>query len=101
MMKKIDRSNLGKPWTDAEDALLGTMSDGKLGDKLGRSEQGVFTRRRRLDIPPFKSTAARKWTKRELAMLGKLPDGKLAAKIGVKRNHVIKTRKRLGIAACQ
>lgn len=57
-----------RQWTPREIALLGTMSDYKLADKLGCSNMAVLGERRRQGIPPFKpnhKTLAR--LKKELA----------------------------------
>ncbi len=37
-------------WTPEDDALLGTMSDAEVGERLGRSEKAAFARRNRLGI---------------------------------------------------
>jgi transcriptional regulator with XRE-family HTH domain len=42
-------------WTPEEDALLGTMSDNDLADRLGCLDGAVLTRRRQLGIPAFNS----------------------------------------------
>jgi hypothetical protein len=49
----------GRPWTPAEDALLGTDSDGRIANRLGRRLDAVFRRRRRLGIPRSGKPAGR------------------------------------------
>lgn len=45
-------------WTPERDALLGTMSDEKVGKLIGCSEAPVSRRRRALCIPSYRSTRA-------------------------------------------
>jgi len=41
----------GRPWTGKEKALLGTMRDGELATRIGRTANAVTVRRLRLGIP--------------------------------------------------
>lgn len=43
-----------RPWTPAEDALLGTLPDGRLARQIGRSRAGVIARRIRQGIAPHR-----------------------------------------------
>jgi hypothetical protein len=42
----------GPLWTPAEDAMLGTMPDGQLAARIGRTAGSVAARRHKLRIPP-------------------------------------------------
>jgi hypothetical protein len=44
--------NSGRPWSSADDALLGTDIDRVIARKLGRSSVAVSSRRKKLGIPP-------------------------------------------------
>jgi hypothetical protein len=48
-----NQSGLSRPWTAAEEALLGTMDDLALAEKLDRLGDEVAKRRRRLGIPAY------------------------------------------------
>jgi hypothetical protein len=43
----------GAVWTEGELALLGTAPDAQVAAQLGRTEEGVAGKRRRLGIAPF------------------------------------------------
>ena len=43
---------LQRPWTQAEDLLLGTFPDRELAKRLERTVRAVASRRRGLGIPP-------------------------------------------------
>jgi hypothetical protein len=45
----------GRPWTEAEDALLGKMLDREVAARTGRHPKNVFARRKALSISRFKS----------------------------------------------
>src|ERR1700739_1958766 len=45
-------------WTPTMDALLGTISDARVGTLLGVAEESVRYRRRRLGITTYRSTRA-------------------------------------------
>jgi hypothetical protein len=49
----ITAINPRKKWTAAEEALVGTMPDAKLAEKLGRTVVGVALKRRAFGIPEF------------------------------------------------
>src|SRR6267143_179400 len=84
--RRLRRANtrtgcIGSPdWTVQEQALLGTMPDGELAKKLGRTFVAVIVRRDRLRIPCFESRL-RRWTPKEDALLGKMRDDTLARKL--------------------
>jgi hypothetical protein len=50
----------GPPWTATEDALLGTMKDVDLAQRIGRSADAVYMRRRTLKIPAYKERKEQK-----------------------------------------
>jgi hypothetical protein len=54
-------------WTQAEEALLGTMPDEELARKLSRAENTVRVKRCKLGIP---NPSGPCWTAEELALLG-------------------------------
>lgn len=86
-------------WTPAETALLGTDCDAAIAAQLGRTEDVVYGKRRRLGIPAY-TPHARQWTDAELARLGTVSDALLAAELGVARLTVLKKRRVLGIKCC-
>lgn len=65
-----------KPWTPEEEALLGTMSDVKVGQKLGRATKMVGARRRQLAIAPFTAI----WSARRVQTLVRFSPAKLLAR---------------------
>jgi hypothetical protein len=87
-----------RAWRRREEALLGTMSDRELAERLGCSTPAVSQRRRELGIPAFRPQAAPiRWTRRRLARLGKVSDESLAREMGVTMIAVNFKRRRLGI----
>lgn len=87
-----------KVWRRREEALLGTMSDRELAERLRCSTPAVSQRRRELGIPAFRPQAAPiRWTRRRLSRLGKVSDESLAREMGVTMIAVNFKRRRLGI----
>jgi hypothetical protein len=66
-------------WTLHEEALLGTMSDGEVAKKIGRTKVAVTLHRQRMGI--LSLYRAKRWTKNEIAVLGTLPDRLVAKKL--------------------
>jgi hypothetical protein len=52
VLRQLRGTALVRHWTADEDALLGTMTDGTLGAKIGRTARAVRKRRERLGMPP-------------------------------------------------
>src|SRR2546430_13987534 len=89
---------IGSPdWTVQEQALLGTMPDGELAKKLGRTFMAVRVRRNRLRRPNFEAHPFKRWTPEEEALLGTMRDSELAKKLGRTFVAVIVRRDRLRI----
>jgi hypothetical protein len=66
-----------RPWTRAEEALLGTMRDSEIAKRLSRSISSVRTRRFEKTRVRFIHTPQR-WTSAQLCLLGNLPDAEVA-----------------------
>jgi DNA-binding transcriptional LysR family regulator len=84
---ELRRLQLGwKPWTAAEDKLLGKRPDRVIAEKLGRPYYSVRDRRRFLGIKPMGSRVrhglARAWTPAEDALLGTGSDEEIGQRIG-------------------
>lgn len=88
----------GTPWTEEEEALVGTDTDGAIAEQLGRTPMAVRNKRRALGIAPFREHA-HDWTDRELAILATMSDEDAAEQIGVSRQTLQKKRRSLGIPA--
>ncbi len=89
-----------RPWTAAEEKLLGTMADADLAWKLKRPSPEVFFRRHILKIPSFqKRASARSWTPREIKLLGRFTDAEVARRLGCSPFTVQHRRVKLGIPA--
>jgi hypothetical protein len=90
-------------WKPEDDALLGTMPDVELAERLGRARSTVERRRYRLGVPCFRRhgpiTPSRTWTRREDRLLGTLSDVELAARLGCTPRMVFNRRVKLGIPA--
>ncbi|MBI1178465.1 hypothetical protein GC207_13605 [bacterium] len=82
-------------WTAAEDKLLGTLSDGELARRLGRSTISVMRRRLRLGI--LLPVQSRLWTLEEDALVGAMPDRELAHKLNRTPAAVKIRRQRKGL----
>jgi len=87
-------------WTPQQLALLGTVSDRRVGEAIGVSLYAVARKRNSLGITASSPKPRRRiWTKRQLALLGKIPDGQVSAITGACTPAIIALRARLGIAA--
>ena len=75
-----DPNARSRPYTEAEEMLLGTMSDQELADKLGRTMFAIQARRIMFGIAKF-NAQRRSWTDEEKALLGKLPDEEVAQRL--------------------
>jgi hypothetical protein len=86
-------------WTPAETALLGTMTDSDVAERLDLGANTVRLKRISLGIPPcgFHRRSAGVWTPKVLARLGNESSGVIARDIGVSRQRVDQKRKELGI----
>ena len=82
-------------WSEAETALLGSMSDQAAAEQVGVSMWTARVKRLRLGIPTFHPNQP--WTLEHTAMLGKLSDGEVARRTGRTRAAVITKRRGLGI----
>ena len=91
----------GLPWKAEEDALLGTMKDADVGERIGRSESAVSDRRYTLNVAAFIKRAPRgtpvDWTPAKEQLLGTMSDTDLARKFGCSGMAVFYRRKRLKI----
>ena len=86
------------PWTPADLALLGTMSDQQAATRLGRTVGPVSTRRRQRKIRPFHPRPPDVvWTAEMLEQLGRVRDAELAERYGISTKTVKKKRRLLGI----
>jgi hypothetical protein len=70
----------GRPWTPEEDALLGTMPDAELAERLGRSLNSVVVRRNRAG--KRKPSKGAPWSPEEVEAVRTLPPAEAAAKTG-------------------
>ncbi|MBI5725557.1 MAG: helix-turn-helix transcriptional regulator [Planctomycetes bacterium] len=118
------RRRLGLParknvrqWTPQEDALLGTMKDRQLGQKLGCTVAVIARRRLSLGIPPFRKTnfhvglptisPAKLWARRKALRLNQATVAKRSGisqysnlELGIQRHLPPETIERLAIALC-
>ena len=83
------------PWTDEEDAYLGTDTDEVIGETYGLTPLEVEARRRFLGIPEF--CGEQSWTPEEDALLGTAPDREVARKLGRTYKGTAGRRDKLGI----
>lgn len=88
----------GTPWTEEEEALVGTDTDGAIAEQLGRTPMAVRNKRRAMGIAPFREYR-HEWTDDELALLGAMSDAVVAEMLGLTRLTVLKKRQDLGIPA--
>jgi len=88
-------------WTDTDDALLGTMSDGNVARQLNIPAGQVHYRRIALGIAPFDRQAVARWTAARVEQLGKKPDHLLAREWGYPQPAVREKRQSLGIEPCR
>jgi hypothetical protein len=89
-------TNFNQPWSELDEALLGTLGDAALAARLGRTAKAVETKRRKMGIAP-KTAHQRAWSAREARQLGKLSDLFVARRLGISRKAVRSERIRRGI----
>ena len=65
-------------WPPEHLALLGTDSDKRVAELIGRPVGTVVSMRRTKGIPALHEQRQRKWTKKELALLGTMRDADVA-----------------------
>jgi len=78
-------------WTDEALALLGTMPDPELADRLGVSRTPVKKKRKELCIAAFQAPFP-EVTPEIAAEFGKVADSVLAKRLGVSASHIRRTR---------
>jgi hypothetical protein len=92
----------GPLWTPEEDALLGTMPDKDVAERIGRTPTAVHAHRSDLGIPSFfmrkPPRKPPRWTPEKDALLGTMPDSVLARKLRCSPMSVFYRRRRLKIA---
>jgi hypothetical protein len=81
-----------KPWTPAEEALLGLVPDKELAKRLGRTFLAVQARREIKHFPPV-NPLRRRFTQEENALLKTLSDLEAARKLG-RSLQVVAARRR-------
>jgi len=86
-------------WTKDEDKLLGTDTDARVAEKLGRSAVAVRSRRAALGIPLKHRIAPDEWTHDEEKLLGVQSDADVARMLGRNERGVQLRRQMLGIPA--
>ncbi|GMU65398.1 MAG: hypothetical protein AMXMBFR36_16720 [Acidobacteriota bacterium] len=87
-----------RPWTRREIALIGSMSDAALAERLRISVTAVVRKRRSLGIASFRPARRPiRWTKRSIRLQGSLPDRVVAERLGVSAATVRAKRLALGI----
>jgi hypothetical protein len=84
---------LRRPWTKAEEKLLGSDTDEEIGRRLDRDRATAGDHRRQLRIPP----KVPDWTQEEIELLGTVPDRQLAQQLGRTLFSVQNRRLKLGI----
>jgi hypothetical protein len=95
------RKRVLRPWTAAEDFLLGRISDQEVARQTGRHVTTVFHRRSKLGIPACRPRGERnrgEWSTSEEKLLGTMSDSAVARQLGRSRTEVIEHRRSLGIA---
>src|SRR6185503_10456261 len=85
-----------RPWTAAEQDLLGRRTDRQIALELGRPERAVRERRRQRGILPFLYSPKR-WTIAEEQLLGKEPDFIVAKRLKRTLTSVSAKREGFGI----
>lgn len=83
-----------RPWTNAEEALLGTMTDEELAKKLDRSKIGIGVRRQRLNVPIF-APLRQPWSAADDALFRKFSNGEIVRRLGRTLSSVQNRRFRL------
>ena len=84
-------------WTREHAALLGTMPDRHLAQRLGITPVMVAYQRKRLGIKKFAPPSA--WSDQHDHLLGTKTDAALAQELGVQKHLVLKRRRALKIPA--
>ncbi len=84
-----------RQWTDEQIAMLGTVSDAVVAERLGCSNTTVYKKRTELGIAPVRH----RWTAEEIALLGRISDFEVAKRVGLSAKTVNLKRRALGIAA--
>lgn len=87
-----------KRWQSWEIDLLGTDTDKRVAERLGRTENAVCVQRHIRRIPPHEARPLLR-SEKHRAMLGRVPDQQIADELGVLRQAVQYTRQALGIPA--
>jgi len=97
--KNRDDLGKGRQWSEEQIALLGTMSDIEVSERLGISRVTVFNKRDELGIPAggMRGPKTREWTEEQIALLGTMVDREVAERLGIKHALVLKKRTDLGI----
>jgi hypothetical protein len=85
----------GPLWTEEETALLGTVPDGEVARRTGRTAGAVRQKREELRIP---NPAGNRWTAEGIALLGTMPDREVARRLGRPLQSVTQKRIKLRIA---
>lgn len=82
-------------WTPEQVAMLGTDTDIKVAEKIGKSRATVVKARQARGIPPFSTHLQPKfvWTAEAVAMLGKMRDSALAKLLKVTPSNVAAARR--------
>lgn len=75
-------------WTVAEEALLGTMPDTVIAERLDLTPSTVTKYRQSLGIESFRKGGDVEWTPGMLRLLGDVPDGTLAREYGISHSSV-------------
>lgn len=90
-------------WTKKETALLGTMPDKQVAERLNLGCGTVRQMRVALGIPPcgHKLTSGNLWSPTTIARLGKTTDREISKALGVSHQRVAQKRKALGIPPFQ
>ena len=86
-----------RPWTAAEEELLGTLPDERLARRLKRSAETVRTRRAHKGIPVF-NPKKHWWTAEDDKLLGLRPDAQVAMLLGIGVGAVRHRRNQLRIS---
>lgn len=87
-------------WTPGEIALLGTMTDARVAEKLGLGHAVVHRMRNALGIPPNRGhRGGTGWVQDMIVRLGNAPDRELAEELGISRQAVVLQRQKRGISA--
>jgi hypothetical protein len=84
-------------WTRNTIAMLGTMPDAALAEKLRVATQTVFKKRQKLGIPASRPPKSIVWTREMITTLGRVPDREFAKTFGMNVLTVYHKRLELGI----